>query len=152
MKINVDVTGGKEVADWISRLPDKLDSSLRVSHKIVSKKVIKDAEQIVHKEINDKHQHISGSMFTKVYNNGLTSEIYIDEKNKPAIYVHEGTSDHTINPKNKKALYWLENGSKRFSKGHKVKGIKRHRFLYRAFYQNRQYIIDTFTEVIKRLK
>jgi hypothetical protein len=152
MKINVDVTGGKEVADWISRLPDKLDSSLRVSHKIVSKKVIKDAEQIAHKEINDKHQHISGSMFTSVSDNGLTSEIYIDKNNKPAIYMHEGTKDHFVEPKNKKALYWVASGGKRFSKGHKVKGIKRHRFLYRAFNQNRQYIIDTFTDVIKRLK
>ena len=152
MRIDVNVTGGKEVADWISRLPAQINDRLTMSHKIIAKKVIKDAEQIVNKEINDKHQHISGSMFTKVYDGGLTSEIYIDQNNKPAIYIHDGTKEHMVKPKGKKALYWVEGGGKMFSKGHMVKGIKKHQFLYRAFNKDRQYIIDAFKSVIKGLK
>lgn len=41
-----------------------------------------------------------------------------------AAYIEFGTKDHSIFPKYKKALSWIQEGQRRFSKGHKVKGIK----------------------------
>jgi len=47
-----------------------------------------------------------------------------------ASFILTGTRDHDIAPKNRKALRWVgSNGRFAFSKGHRVKGIKKDDFL-----------------------
>lgn len=60
-------------------------------------------------------------------------EIRLNPKCKHAIYLHEGTKSHWIEPKDADALAWIgDDGKFCFSQGHKVKGIKGHKFLDEA--------------------
>jgi hypothetical protein len=124
-----------------------LESKLRIAQKILLKKIVSDAETIIRKKVNDKHQHICDSLKTQV--SGLEARIYIDPNNKPAIYIHEGTKPHFVQPTNKKALYWVKGGGKHFSKGHMVKGIKPVKFLEKAFKQNKEYIINEVKKAVR---
>jgi HK97 gp10 family phage protein len=124
-----------------------LESKLRIAQKIILKKIVSDAEVIIRKKVNDKHQHISDSLKTQV--SGLEARIYIDPNNKPAIFVHEGTRPHFVQPTNKKALYWVKGGGKHFSKGHMVSGIKPVKFLEKAFKQNKEYIVNEVKKAVR---
>jgi hypothetical protein len=142
MNISVKVTNNLNF-DLIK----KLEGKLRIAQKIAVKKVVDDAEKIVRQKVNDKHQHIADSLKTEV--SGLEARIYIDPKNKPAIFIHEGTKSHFVKPTNKKALYWVKGGGKHFSKGHNVKGIKKSKFLEKAFKENKDNIISIVRKAVR---
>lgn len=148
MNVKVDITGIDKVIDRLNKLSPSIKSNLRVTQKVISKKIINDAKNIIRRELNDKHQHISTSMFSEVSSDGMVSTIYIDKDNKPAIYQHEGTKDHMVEPKGKKALYWID-GKKWFSKGHMVSGVKKIKFLYRSYTKNKRYIIEKLEQAVK---
>jgi hypothetical protein len=54
-------------------------------------------------------------------------EIYLNGKrnNEVAEYLIEGTKSHWVRPKKKKVLAWFTGSGMAFSKGHKVKGIRK---------------------------
>ena len=56
---------------------------------------------------------------------GLVMSSAIESPVKYASYIYYGTKDHFIKPSKAKALSWVNGGSRGFSKGHKVSGIKK---------------------------
>lgn len=68
-----------------------------------------------------------------------------------AVAREEGTTDHMIYPKNPDGwLSWIQNGKRRFSKGHKVTGLPRleiiERKIDRGEYELQQQLIMEFTK------
>ena len=60
-------------------------------------------------------------------------------------FVHEGTSDHFVEPRKRMALRWVgKSGRFVFSRGHRVRGIKKDQFLYKAAENERASINATF--------
>lgn len=53
----------------------------------------------------------------------ITSDYESEDGFDVSLAREEGTAHHKIIPKNKKFLSWIDNGIRRFSAGHTVKGI-----------------------------
>lgn len=65
---------------------------------------------------------------TKIIRDGNSVTLRVDyqtEEGKPLDrFLNRGTRGHFIRPRNKLALSWIQNGTRLFSKGHFVRGIK----------------------------
>lgn len=142
MNVSINITGTEDIVSHIDDIINAIPKRLEEVQKRIASKVISDANDIINSNINDSHGNISKSMKVKT---GDELVIYIDPKNKPAIYQHEGTKSHFVEPINKKALHWDD----KFSKGHKVRGIKPVKFLEKAFMNNKTYIINEIREAIE---
>jgi len=64
-------------------------------------------------------------------------------------WLHHGTEDHEVKPQKAKALHWVNaRGQDRFSKGHKVRGIKATNFFQYSAGAKRQ--VNTYLNSIQR--
>lgn len=82
---------------------------------------------------------------------GLSGKVFLNTGVAPyGVYQHEGTKEHYVAPVRAKALHWVVNGKNFFSKGHRVKGIKKDQFLYRAAANKQDALFDRIFAAIRK--
>jgi hypothetical protein len=99
--------------------------------------------------------NLDRSIQSSVSNGGLVGTVQLVSGLAPyGIYQHEGTgiygpkhAAYEVKPTNKKALHW---GGKFFSKGHKINGIKKNQFVYNAFKNRANEIVDGLEDAVNR--
>lgn len=97
----------------------KLDIPLTKISKAIQEDIIDDTKK-------RGWRRIGGTIKRRVIDKN-THEVFIGGKEKDAkisIYLNRGTKAHWIRPVKKLALSWVNGGTRYFSKGHIVSGIK----------------------------
>lgn len=97
-----------------------------------------EAEDLVAKRLQSKIKHwkhkVEFTIDVTAFYFPLRLNLIVETSDKPFIFVDGGTKAHMVRPKNAKALHWIDpqTGEDRFSKGHRVKGIKARRWTFYA--------------------
>jgi hypothetical protein len=122
---------------------------------------LKEGLRVVQRDAATNHVFKSGSghsgnlersIKVAVSGSGLEGSVYLDDNIASyGKYQHEGTRDHVVSPSARKALYWVQGGNKRFSAGHKVRGIKKDQFLYSAFDRQKPFLVARMKAAVKRV-
>ena len=162
IEFSVDLSGFTKA---MNALPEETLKATRIAVKEGLTLLVKEAR--TEYDSKSRHHEKEGHKVERCIQQRLlddfTGAVFLNLKDCPyAEFIHEGTHDHMV-PKeghewglgttkggNPAALHWVSGGKSFFSKGHKVSGIEKDQFLYRAAEKNENKIIDIFEKQIDK--
>lgn len=144
LRVTIDA---REIADGVRRLNSALDRNLALALDATLDVVAARARQ------TSTFKDRSGAGRKSIQASGVRGRFgdgtlhgYVTAGEKYMLWLDEGTKAHFVKPTKKKALRWAVGGGFRFSKGHRVSGIKARDFMFTALNESATDMQKFFTD------